>query len=349
MRLSLWKLFRSLLLALGTMALLMALAFVMANVWVLASTRERIEHNLAKCARERVGIVFGTSHWTRSGLRNPHFEGRMTAAAELVASGRVDHLLVSGDNSTRYYNEPVTMWRDLRGRGVRDQDMTLDYAGFSTFDTLARARDVFQVDRALLVTQGWHLPRALFIADALGLDTVGCAAPEREAEGTWYLRMREWVARVATLGDLYLWNREPRFLGPLEPLQIAPRGAPALGDIVAPVPGGTLSDDSEPGDESQTIRFPDGAKRSDPPSEEGADPHQSVPAPAVEQGTRAAEPRRQDSSAEIPPREDSGSVAAEHDAEQGVIPPSPETSTHESGDGQAPASKESQEPARPSR
>ncbi|MCG6659256.1 DUF218 domain-containing protein [Halomonas campisalis] len=209
--------------ALGACLLLASLLFVGANLWVLGQTQGRIVHELPLCGPDRVGIVFGTSHWTRSGVRNPHFEARMSAASRLIRMGRVEHLLLSGDNRTRYYNEPVTMWRDLRGRQVRDEDMTLDYAGFSTFDTLVRARDVFGVERALLVTQAWHLPRALFIADALGLEVTGCAAPARPVAGLWRLQAREWVARVATLGDLYLWGREPYFLGPLEPLEIAPQ------------------------------------------------------------------------------------------------------------------------------
>lgn len=218
-----WKIFKVLLMSLGALALLAALLFALANVYILSRTQGKIETELSHCGSEPVGIVFGTSHWTRSGARNPHFEGRMGAAAHLIQLGRVDHLLISGDNSTRYYNEPVTMWRDLRGRDVRDEDMTLDYAGFSTFDTLTRARDVFGVERALLITQDWHLPRALFIGEALGLEVRGCAAPERAVAGLWRLKLREWAARVATLGDLYLWGREPHFLGPLEPLQIMPR------------------------------------------------------------------------------------------------------------------------------
>ena len=223
-----WTVFRSLLMTLGAVALLAALVIVVANLWVLSKTQARIEESLPMCRAERVGIVFGTSHWTRSGMRNPYFEARMSASARLIRLGRVDHLLLSGDNRTRYYNEPVTMWRDLRGREVADRDMTLDYAGFSTFDTLARARDVFGVERALLITQAWHLPRALFIADALGLEAMGCAAPAEPVAGVWRLQAREWVARVATLGDLYLWGRSPHFLGPLEPLEIAPRSWEAL-------------------------------------------------------------------------------------------------------------------------
>jgi SanA protein len=215
--------FRIILMSLGMLLLLAALLSVAGNAWVLGKTHSRIEHDLPMCTDARVGIVFGTSHSTRGGEPNPHFEARMRASSRLIRLEKVDHLLLSGDNRTRFYNEPISMWRDLRSRHVRDEDMTLDYAGFSTFDTLTRARDVFGVEGGVLITQAWHLPRAIFIADALGLEVTGCAVPSRPVAGLWRLKAREWVARVATLGDLYLWGREPYFLGPLEPLDLRPQ------------------------------------------------------------------------------------------------------------------------------
>lgn len=210
--------------ALGlTAAMLVVVGVVLAaNVWVVARTQDRIEYDLPLCAAEPVGVVFGTSYWARGGGRNPHYSARLDAASRLLRLRRVQHLLLSGDNRTRFYNEPVTMWRDLRAVNVPNMDMTLDYAGFSTFDTLIRAKEVFGLSHVLLITQDWHLPRALFIAKALGLEAKGCAIPAREVDGTWRLRAREWLARVGMLGDLYLWQREPYFLGPPEPIKIAP-------------------------------------------------------------------------------------------------------------------------------
>lgn len=229
MRRAAWRILRAILMVLGTLVLLAAALLLVTNLWVLGQTGERIEHKLAQCPAEQVGIVFGTSHWTRSGRRNPYFEARMSASASLLRLGRVEHLLLSGDNRTLSYNEPIAMWRDLRGREVPEAAMTLDYAGFSTFDTLARAREVFGVERALLITQGWHLPRALFIAESMGIEAQGCAVVEHDAKGQWRLAAREWVARLAMLGDLYLWKREPHFLGPREPLDISPREKPGGG------------------------------------------------------------------------------------------------------------------------
>ncbi|AOM01845.1 ElyC/SanA/YdcF family protein [Cobetia marina] len=188
------------------------------NLWVVMSTRDRIASSPLTCESREVGIVFGTSHGLVGGGRNPHYQARLDTAAQLYRLHRVSNLLLSGDNRTRYYNEPMTMWRDLRDRNVPQQFMTLDYAGFSTFDTLVRAHKVFGVDQAVLVTQPWHLPRALFIADVLGLDAVGCPAVSERRPAGLRLMLREWLARAATVGDLYLWGRKPRFLGPAERL-----------------------------------------------------------------------------------------------------------------------------------
>lgn len=206
------------LMLLGALLLLAVLLWVAGNLWVLSHSAPYIQSASSHCQSQRIGVVFGTSSWTRTGVRNPHFNARMDTAARLIHSGQVEHLLVSGDNRTRAYNEPRAMWRDLSERGVSPDQLTMDFAGFSTFDTLARAQEVFQVDKALLVTQRWHLPRAIYIARARGMEVTGCVASGGAVAGEWRLRLRESLARVATLGDLYLWGREPYFLGPPEPI-----------------------------------------------------------------------------------------------------------------------------------
>lgn len=211
---------KRLLMSLAAFLLLATLLFMIGNIWVLASTARYIDSRVEECRPSNIAIVFGTSHWTRSGLRNPHFHARMRTSARLIEEQRVSHLLLSGDNRTQAYNEPRAMWRELSRRGVLPHQMTMDFAGFSTYDTLARSRDVFQLNEALLVTQSWHLPRAVFIARELGMEVTGCVAEDERTAGEWRLIVREWVARVATLGDLYVWGREPYFLGPAEPIEL---------------------------------------------------------------------------------------------------------------------------------
>ncbi|MDN6322598.1 MAG: YdcF family protein [Halomonas sp.] len=214
---------KRLLMSLGALLLLATLLFIAGNFWVLATTAAYIERQPQQCRPAKVAIVFGTSHWTRSGVRNPHFHARMRTATTLIDQSQVEHLLLSGDNRTQAYNEPRAMWRELYRRGVAPEQLTMDFAGFSTYDTLARARDVFQLDKALLVTQSWHLPRAVFIGLALGMDVTGCVADDPTVDVEWRLKLREWAARVATLGDLYIWQREPYFLGTPEPIEFKRR------------------------------------------------------------------------------------------------------------------------------
>ncbi|BBG30597.1 SanA/YdcF family protein [Zymobacter palmae] len=186
------------------------------SLWMQYITRDRIIDSPQLCPLSQVAIVFGTSHRLRNGAPNPYYQGRLDVAAALFYSGRTELLLLSGDNRTMQYNEPVTMWKALRARGIPASTMTRDYAGFSTFDTLIRAHRVFGIGQAVLVSQRWHLPRALLIARHEGIDAYGCAAPGEIRDSTLLLR-EEW-ARIKTLWDLYLWPRQPHFLGSPEPL-----------------------------------------------------------------------------------------------------------------------------------
>jgi len=217
-----FRLLKGLLTILAVGLLLLTVGIVVINLWILDKTQARIEHEVPLCTVQPVGLVFGTAQWLRKGGPNPYYQARMETAAELLRLGRVQHLLLSGDNRTRYYNEPISMWRSLRYRNVDDSHMTLDYAGFSTFDSVVRAKEIFGAERLMLISQDWHLSRALFIADALGIEATGCAVPDDGAKGEWRLRLREWLARAATFGDLYLWGREPYFLGPFEPIKVSP-------------------------------------------------------------------------------------------------------------------------------
>lgn len=206
-------------LRLALIALFCVLLLLVLNSWFVLRQQSKIEQQVELCANDfSVAIVFGTSQFLRSGAPNPHFFGRVEQAAALYHAQRVEHLLLSGDNRTFYYNEPLRMQRALQDLEVPTTSTTLDYAGLSTFDTLKRARDVFQLQRALLVTQDYHLPRALYIAESLGLEVAGCAAPGPDWQDMKRLWLREVAARMRTLGDLHLWQRVPRILGDPEPL-----------------------------------------------------------------------------------------------------------------------------------
>ncbi|MCB8923110.1 MAG: YdcF family protein [Ardenticatenaceae bacterium] len=148
----------------------------------------------------QVAIVFGAAVYG-NGRLSPVLMDRMDTAIQLYHDGTVQKILVSGDNSTTNYDEPGAMMEYAIQRGVTPDDVQPDYAGRRTYDTCYRAREIFQLDSAILVTQQFHLPRALFTCQRLGMDVVGVAAdlqPYRDAR--WY-EVRETLATAVALWD----------------------------------------------------------------------------------------------------------------------------------------------------
>lgn len=172
---------------------------------------EQIPHN-------RVGVVLGTSEKVRSGRPNLFFEHRMKAAVELYRSGKVDRLLLSGDNRTIHYNEPWAMRKALIAAGVDSTHITLDYAGFRTLDSMVRAREVFGQQSFTVISQRFHNERAVYIARHKGIDAIGYNARDVDAYSGFRTKLREKLARVKVFLDL-LMGVEPHFLG--EPVPIA--------------------------------------------------------------------------------------------------------------------------------
>ncbi len=163
-----------------------------------------------------VALVLGTSKKTSRGNPNLHFTQRIEAAAALFKSGKVLHLLVSGDNSVKDYDEPSDMRDALVASGVPKEAITCDYAGFRTLDSIVRAKSVFGLTNFTIVTEEFHCPRSVWIARRHGLDVVAFAAPDLSARWSARVKMREALARVWCAVDLYVVNRQPKFSGPPE-------------------------------------------------------------------------------------------------------------------------------------
>lgn len=175
---------------------------------------------LAETPHRPVAIVFGAGYWP-SGRLSAILQDRMDAAIELYRAGRVDKLLLSGDNRFVDYNEPGQMLNYALAQGVPREALVLDYAGRRTYDTCYRARDIFRVDNVILVTQRYHQPRALHTCRVLGLDAIGYVAdrqPYPRRALAWYW-LREGIALWRAQLDLYLYQPVP-VLG--EPLPIFP-------------------------------------------------------------------------------------------------------------------------------
>jgi SanA protein len=166
---------------------------------------------------QRVAIVFGAG-LRRDGTPTAMLRDRVSTGADLYFSGKVEKLLMSGDNRFVEYNEPEAMRQFALSVGVPDEAIVLDYAGRRTYDTCYRAKAIFGVDSALLVTQGFHLPRALFLCNMLGVETQGVAADNCYWTGSPFIwNVREQFATVAAFRDLYIQRPSP-VLGNPEPM-----------------------------------------------------------------------------------------------------------------------------------
>ncbi len=166
----------------------------------------------------RVAIVFGAG-LRRDGSPTPVLSDRVATAAELYFAGKVEKLLMSGDNRFAYYNEPEAMRQYAIQLGVPDAAIVLDYAGRRTYDTCYRARQIFGVTEAILVTQAFHLPRALYLCDNLGVNAAGVSADQRRyflsSQLSWNLR--ELFATLNALVEIHLTHPVP-VLGQFEPI-----------------------------------------------------------------------------------------------------------------------------------
>ncbi len=160
-----------------------------------------------------VALVLGCAAQLSDGRENLFFRYRMDAAAALYRSGRAKFLLVSGDNHAVGYDEPGAMRAALVERGVPSDRIVRDFAGFSTFDSVVRAKEVFGQESIIVVSQAFHNRRALYIARSIGVDAVAFNARDVDRFNSFRTMVRERLAVVKTVLDLELWGREPRFLG----------------------------------------------------------------------------------------------------------------------------------------
>jgi SanA protein len=200
--------------------LLFVVILSVCNIWIVKSTEAKVYSDLSKLPEHRVALVLGTSHRSVGGGPNPFFENRIKTAAALYRLGKIDHFILSGDNRTRYYNEPIEMRKALIKEGVPATAITLDYAGLRTLDSVVRSKAIFGQDRITIITQSFHSYRALFISNYYNIDAVAMVAEDPDLDRTFRVRIREYLARTKAVLDLYIFKTAPRHLGEKEKINI---------------------------------------------------------------------------------------------------------------------------------
>ena len=188
------------------------------NAYVIGTTKARIlsVDAAAELAEVDCILVLGCGVWD-DGTPSHMLEDRLVRAVELYEQGTAPKLLMSGDHGREDYDEVNAMKTYAVDAGIPSMDIFMDHAGFSTYESMYRARDVFQAETVVIVSQGYHLYRAIYIARALGLDAYGVAADYRAYAGETSRQLREALARVKDVGTTLL-RVEPTYLGEAIPI-----------------------------------------------------------------------------------------------------------------------------------
>lgn len=196
----------------GVLIVVPLIIILVSNHVIRVSSEEYMYDSIEFIPENKVGLILGTSHRLRDGSPNPYFLSRMQAAADLYKNGKVRYLIASGDNQTRWYNEPKQMRQELIRLGIPDSVIFLDYAGLRTLDSVTRSKKVFGQDSFTIISQKFHNQRAVYISKQLGLDVVAYNAGDVETTYPSRIHVREWLARVNVFWD-QITKKQPRFTG----------------------------------------------------------------------------------------------------------------------------------------
>jgi SanA protein len=187
------------------------------DIYMSKVAQEDIYKDVNSIPPKKAALVLGTAKYMIGGGQNYFYTYRIRAAAALFKAGKVKAIVVSGDHSTKYYNETGKMQKDLIKAGVPHQYITLDPLGVRTLDSVVRAEAIFDLKDYIIVSQRFHLERALFIAKAKGQQVIGFMAKDIPGTAAAYrMKAREYLARAKAFLDVYILHTMPKFDGKKE-------------------------------------------------------------------------------------------------------------------------------------
>lgn len=181
---------------------------LMCNWIVVNSTRNQVFFDIKDLPSNDVGLVLGTSKYVARGKENLFFRYRMEASARLFKEGKVKYLILSGNKEAETYDEPKAMQQALNKLGVPEEAMLLDTAGYRTYDSVVRCRDVYQQEKVTVISQNFHNARALYLAQHEGLNAVGFAAQDVPDGYSVRTLLREYLARPKAMLDVFVLQPE---------------------------------------------------------------------------------------------------------------------------------------------
>lgn len=200
-----WRTFWSLLI-LGSAGLL---TVYLINLQVSSYSNNKIYRSITEVPNDNsVAIVFGAKVWDDGSLSHALLD-RVTTGVELYKAGKVKKLLMSGDNPSADYDEPTAMKNDAIRQGVPERDIVLDFAGRRTYDTCYRAKEIFEVKKAVIVSQEFHLARSIYLCENIGVESVGITANRRKYSGENYWAFREFFSVFSAWFEMNFIPFEP--------------------------------------------------------------------------------------------------------------------------------------------
>ena len=184
----------------------------LANQKIIEVSKPFITSDINKVNPVKAGLLLGTSKYLKSGKPNAYFFNRIDATVMLFNHHKITCVIISGDNSRASYNEPLDMKNELIKSGIPEHKIYLDYAGFRTFDSVKRAKEIFGQDSVLMISQEFHNERAVFIAKNIGITAYGYNAKDVSTFNGFRTKIREFFARDKVFLD-HWFHIEPKFLG----------------------------------------------------------------------------------------------------------------------------------------
>lgn len=204
------KWFLRIILSLLAIALISVLSIAFINKYVYSNNSDKIKTSITEIPTEepkRIAIVFGARVWDDGSPSNSLYD-RVLTGVELYRAGRVKKLLMSGDKTGENYDEPAAMKKLALELGISESDIVLDNDGKRTYDTCYRAKEIFAVEKAILVTQDYHQARALYLCNSLGVDSIGITANRRTYDREDYYHFREFFSIASAWSEINIWSFE---------------------------------------------------------------------------------------------------------------------------------------------
>ncbi|WP_111709510.1 SanA/YdcF family protein [Lutibacter citreus] len=204
--------FKRLILLTSLIVFLIGTSLYFSNYIIEKETKPFIFKNVKNIPKHKVGVVLGTTKYLLNGTLNLYYKYRLITAYDLFKSNKIEFILVSGDNSSPSYNEPLTFKEDLIKLGVPESKIYMDFAGFRTLDSMVRAKEIFGLSEFIVISQEFHNARAIYIGKKKGINAIGFNAKNVPSKYGFKTNIREKFARVKVFIDLF-FHKNPKFLG----------------------------------------------------------------------------------------------------------------------------------------